>query len=78
MRALILYVNISRACFQQFDCNANDRFAPAAFPTALLYNSLGTRQTVRMNTSAARAALGASATVDIYGVCALIFLQSVG
>ena len=50
----------------QFDCNANDRFAPAAFPTALLYNSLRTQQTVRMNTSAARAALGASATVDIY------------
>ena len=50
----------------QFDLNANDRFAPRSFPTALIYNSLASTQKVAMNTSAARRVLGPSASADIY------------
>lgn len=50
----------------QFCLNANDRFAPASLPTALLYNSMDSAQTVNLNTSAAQRALGATAVVDIY------------
>ena len=50
----------------QFDLNANDRFAPPSFPTALIYNSLASTQKVAMNTSAARRLLGPSASADIY------------
>ena len=51
----------------QFDLNANDRFAgPSSFPTVLIFNSMSTTQTVRLNASAAQAAFGAGAAVDIY------------
>ena len=50
----------------QFDLNANDRFAPPSFPTALIYNSLASTQKVVMNTSAARRVLGPRASADIY------------
>jgi hypothetical protein len=50
----------------QFDLCANDRFAPASFPTALLYNPLVTSQLVVMNMTAAQRAFGARSAVDIY------------
>ena len=49
----------------QFDLCANDRFAPASFPTALLYNPTASPQLVTMNTTAAQRAFGGRA-VDIY------------
>lgn len=50
----------------QFDLNANDRFSGPSFPTALLFNSMNTTQTVRLNASAAQAAFGKGGSVDIY------------
>ena len=50
----------------QFDLNANDRFSPPSFPTALLFNSMSTAQTVKLNASAAQAAFGTGGMVDVF------------
>ena len=50
----------------QFDLNANDRFAPASFPTVLVYNPDAAAARVRIDTSTIVARFGASAAVDLY------------
>ena len=56
-----------QALIPQFDLNANDRFSPQAYPTALLYNGGVDGDThVALNTSTARRQLGESATVDLF------------